>query len=104
MNPTQLEAILRATETIAARQITLEDLRTVVREMMVPRAVAKPLATAAEFAAHLRIKKPKLIRTELEKARKLGAAVQLGSGKRREWRVNVDLYWIKVAEAQEKKR
>ena len=103
MNPTQLEAILRATETIAARQITLEDLRTVVREMMVPRAVAKPLATAAEFAQHLRLTDRKALDVELERARKLGAAIKVGAGKGR-WRVNVDLYWIKVAEAQEKKR
>ena len=103
MNSPQLEAILRAVETIAARQLTLEDVRTVVREMMVPMAAAKPLATATEFAAHLGLTDRKALDVELERARKLGAAIKVGSGKGR-WRVNVDLYWIKVAEAQEKKR
>lgn len=59
--------------------------------------LTKPLATASEFAAHLRLTDRKALDVELERARKLGAAIKVGSGKGR-WRVNLDLYWKLLAE------
>lgn len=55
--------------------------------------ITRPLATAAEFGKHLKLRDPRAIRRELEAAKKLGAAVQMGRGRRRTWRVNIPLYW-----------